>query len=282
MIHPLIVGRTSDGAKGTALGVVEAIREAAMPDFDENITSGLSSAEGLIEAVRDSSGMPDDDDFDSGITDKRLLVIEPEYRSVLTRSRREGNTLAPTLRQCWDSDPLRTLTRKRNRLSATGHHVVVIGHITPNEFKATATDTDLSGGSINRLLICLSRRTRRHSRLGNIPADVLEQVKDKFKAASDTAGERGKLSFTDRFWNQWDKVYAELTKDRPDSRADEATARAVRSDPRWSCGNHRPDAQSPKYSGHMTGSRRRACWRRLIPATVSYGSDRTGVKRQAA
>lgn len=170
VIHPLVVGRTSDGAKGTALGVVMALLRNALPEFErDNLTSGLSTAEGLTEAVRDAAGAPDSEEFDEGIADKRLLITESEYKNVFTRSRREGNTLGPTLRQAWDGDTLRTLTRKRNKLTATGHHIVVIGHITPKELKATATDSDLSGGSINRLLICLSRRSKRHPRLGNIP-----------------------------------------------------------------------------------------------------------------
>jgi hypothetical protein len=94
IINPLIIGRTNDGAKGTSLGVVEAIRKRALPWFEEFTTSGLSTAEGLIELVRDPSGDPDDEKgYDPGIADKRLLVKESEYRSVLTRCRREGNTL---------------------------------------------------------------------------------------------------------------------------------------------------------------------------------------------
>jgi hypothetical protein len=228
VIHPLITGRTSDGAKGTAFGVVDAIRKLALPDFTQNVTSGLSSAEGLTEAVRDPSGADRDaDDYDAGVVDKRLLVIEPEYRTVFARSRREGNTLSPVLRQCWDCDPLRSLTRKRNKLSATDHHIVVIGHITPTEFKSVVSDSDLSGGSINRLLLCLSRRSRRHSRLGNIPDDVLDEVAKDFKLAHAHAHGRHQLDFADEFWNEWDKVYLDLTRDRPDTKAEEATARAV-------------------------------------------------------
>jgi hypothetical protein len=93
IINPLVVGRTNNGAKGTALAVVEAIRQRALPWFDEFTTSGLSSAEGLIEMVRDPSGEPDDKDYDPGVPDKRLLIKESEYKSVLVRMRRDGNTL---------------------------------------------------------------------------------------------------------------------------------------------------------------------------------------------
>jgi hypothetical protein len=227
IIHSLIVGRTNSGAKGTSLSVVEAIRRRALDWFDEFTVSGLSSAEGLIEMVRDPSGMPDDKDFDPGAPDKRLLVKESEYKSVLVRMRREGNTLAQTLRDAFDCRTLRTLTRKHNRLTATAPHIVVVGHVTPREFRKTLEDSDLSGGSVNRLLICLSRRSRLHSRLGNLPENVLERAAELFKNAYDVAHRRGRLTFTDEFWSSWETVYRALNSDRPDCRATDATARAV-------------------------------------------------------
>ncbi|MDT5348320.1 MAG: hypothetical protein QOH91_1607 [Mycobacterium sp.] len=227
VIAPLIIGRTNNGAKGTGLGVVEAIRKLALPWFDEFTTSGLSSAEGLIELVRDPSGDPGDKDYDAGVSDKRLLVKESEYRSVLARCRREGNTLSMTLRQAWDGGTLRTLARKHNKLTATDPHIVVIGHITPREFRSTLDDSDLSGGSINRLLICLSRRSRLNARLGNIPHDVLTRAADLFAKAQKEAQNRGEMKFTDAFWSSWETTYRELNRDRPDSWATDATARGV-------------------------------------------------------
>ena len=204
IIHPLIVGRTNNGAKGTSLGVVEAIRKHALPWFDEFTTSGLSSAEGLIEHVRDHSGDPGDKDYDPGVTDKRLLVKESEFRAVLERCRREGNTLGMVLRQTWDGGTLRTLTRKHNKLTATDAHIVVIGHITPREFRSSLVDNDLSGGSVNRLLICLSRRSRLNARMGNIPNKVLAQTAGLFGEAQKAAQHRGRLELTDGFWLNWE------------------------------------------------------------------------------
>jgi hypothetical protein len=222
LLHPLIVGRTSDGAKGTALSVVEAVRRRALPDFDAQTTSGLSSAEGLIEAVRDGTA-----DEDPGIEDKRLLVKESEYRIVLTRARREGNTLGPVLRQAWDGDTLRTLSRSSNRLTATDAHIVVVGHITPREFTNTVSGADISGGSVNRLLICLSKRARLHPRFGNIPRDVLDSAAQMFSAAHSAAWGRDRVDFDDTFWPAWERAYRELNRDRPESDATDATARGV-------------------------------------------------------
>jgi hypothetical protein len=48
---------------------------------------------------------------DPGITDKRLMVIEPEFASALAVADRPGNTLSPLLRKAWDGAKLNTLTK---------------------------------------------------------------------------------------------------------------------------------------------------------------------------
>lgn len=227
VIDPLIVGRTNKGAKGTSLDVVGAVVDVELEWFGEFTVSGLSSAEGLIELVRDASGEKDSPDYDPGVDDKRLLVKETEYRSVLSRCRREGNTLGMTLRQTFDGDDLRTLTRKRNKLTATLPHIVIIGHITPREFCQAVEDSDLSGGSINRLLITLSHRSRLHTRFGNIPDEALTAAGGLFKDAYKKSVNRGRLQFSAEFWERWDAIYPELNRDRPDDWASESTARGV-------------------------------------------------------
>jgi len=232
ILHPVIVGRTANGAKGTSTGVIKAIAKNVAPDFFTNNTaSGLSSDAGLIERVSDpvmdidKSGEPIV--VNPGTLDKRLLVIETEYGSVLARGRRENNPLSQVIRQAWDADDLQTLNRKANSLTATRPHIVIIGHITPGEFRSTLRATDFSGGSVNRLLICMSRRSKLHTRLGNVPIDALQAAADKFGRALQSTKERGELKFTDRFWSRWDQVYPELVRDRPDSAAAAASSRAV-------------------------------------------------------
>lgn len=228
IINPLVVGRTNSGAKGTGYDVVDAIMRKALLDCASRVVSGLSTAEGLIELVRDPSGDdPDANDFEPGVADKRRLVKETEFRSVLTRMRREGNTLGETMRQCFDGDDLRTLTRKHNSLTATRPHIAFIGHITPREFLTTLRDNDLSGGSVNRHLLILSKRSRLHSRFGNVPDEVLASAADTLRTAVTTARQRFELEFSESFWPRWDVVYAELNRERPESKASDATARGV-------------------------------------------------------
>ena len=78
---------------------------------------------------------------DEGVTDKRLLVVESEFASVLRVAQRQGNTLSATIREAWDSGNLRTLT-KNDPMTATGAHICIVGHITADELRAELTATD--------------------------------------------------------------------------------------------------------------------------------------------
>ncbi|VEG39413.1 Uncharacterised protein [Mycolicibacterium flavescens] len=226
LLHGLVVGRTSDGAKGTAWDIVRAVLLRALPDFADNIMSGLTSGEGVIELVRDASGDdPEAKDFDPGVSDKRLLIIEEEYRSVLSRSHVEGSRLATVLRDAWDGNTLASLARKRNKMVATDPHITLIGHITPGELRDSLRDSDLSGGSINRLVVVLSRRSQLHPRLGNVPDDEMATAAAILAAAHTFADKVGTLSFTERFWRRWDHVYPELRASRPDTWASKSVAR---------------------------------------------------------
>jgi len=131
-----LVGNTSKGRKGSSWGQVAKLAEAISPDwYPDRVASGLSSGEGLIWAVRDAifkkepireggkvkgQGMItgyQDVLADEGVSDKRLLVLESEFASVLKNVARERNTLSPILRQAWETGALR-----RAYLNYRPHH----------------------------------------------------------------------------------------------------------------------------------------------------------------
>src|SRR5271165_3879852 len=142
LIWPLLMGRTGSGRKGDATNTAEIFLRQAAPNSLNGLTvTGLSSGEGLIERIRDEG---------SGDERKRLLVIEPEFSSVMARSKREGSTLAAVQRQAWEGRPLSVLNRQQLRASAS--HVAIIGHITPREFRLRLAEADMSGGTYNRYL----------------------------------------------------------------------------------------------------------------------------------
>src|SRR5262245_59152724 len=143
----VLVGNTSKGRKGTSYGQVRRLMAAVDPDWASRcIAGGMSSGEGLIWAVRDQIEKHEpvrekgrviqyqDVIVDIGITDKRLLVIEPEFASVLKSASRECNTLSAIIRQAWDNGNLNSMT-KNSPARATGAHISIIGHITRDELR---------------------------------------------------------------------------------------------------------------------------------------------------
>ena len=94
---------------------------------------------------------------DMGVADKRLLVIEPEFASVLRVAGRDGNTLSTVYRQAWDSGLLRVLN-KNSPVKATGTHISIIGHITRDELLMELSNNDKVNGFGNRnLWLCVQR-----------------------------------------------------------------------------------------------------------------------------
>jgi hypothetical protein len=101
----LLVGESAKARKGSSWDHVARLMDTADPDFTQRTSTGLSSGEGLIWVLRDPAGT------DPGAADPRLLVVEPEFASVLKQTTRDVNTLSPVLRSAWDGRPLALLTR---------------------------------------------------------------------------------------------------------------------------------------------------------------------------
>jgi hypothetical protein len=155
--HPnqflLLIGETSRGRKGSALDHVTRLLGEVDPAFPARLATGLSSGEGVVWKVRDPAAQ------DPGAADKRLLVIETEFASVLRAASRETSTLSSTLRNVWDGRPLALMTRTAPA-TATGAHISIIGHITHSELRRHASSTEIANGFLNRFVLAAVRRVR--------------------------------------------------------------------------------------------------------------------------
>jgi hypothetical protein len=229
-IWPMIIGKTSTGAKGTSWSLVRTILGEADAEFlAKHTVSGLSSGEGLIDRVRDRIGDDTDaKDFDEGVEDKRLLVVETEFAAVLARVRREGSTLGTYLRDAWDGRTLSAMNRRHNKLTATDPHITLIAHITPTELLSKLSETDLSGGSFNRHLPILSRRSKLLPDGGNLPAAVLADIGAVVREVigAERIRSNRRIHWDDGAAGLWREQYARLSRDLPDGRLADATARA--------------------------------------------------------
>jgi hypothetical protein len=220
--HPnefvVLVGDSSKARKGSSFDHVARLLNHADPAFTARLSTGLSSGEGLIWAVRDAQGP------DSGALDKRLLVIEPEFASVLKSTSRELSTLSPTLRSAWDGRPLALLTRTAPA-RATEAHISIIGHITQTELRRHTTTVEIANGFLNRFLFAAVRRVRllpeggdpdplKSTGLGRYLTSVLKH-----------AHTAGKVTFTPDARELWWHTYPQLTQPT-DSLLGQLTARA--------------------------------------------------------
>lgn len=167
-----LVGSTARGRKGTSEGRVRQVFRLVDETWtSESINTGLSSGEGLIWAVRDPICKYENVKekgrivgaekvlVDPGVSDKRLLVIEAEFASVLRVCKREQNILSPILRCAWDSGDLKTLV-KNSPAVATDAHISVVGHITEDELRGALSEVDGFNGFANRFLWLAVRRSK--------------------------------------------------------------------------------------------------------------------------
>lgn len=215
----VLVGGTNEGRKGTAYR--EVLRPFRIADRDwatDRTVGGLSSGEGLVHAVRDAVEREGEDGktivVDPGVTDKRLFVIEPEFASPLKVASREGNTLSERLRQAWDGDPLQTMTRK-DPMRATGAHISIVGHITPDELRRTLDETSQTNGYANRFLFVCCRRSKLLPDGGALRGEDVARLGVKLGKALAAARKRGALKRTSEAGKLWSALYPELMADRP-------------------------------------------------------------------
>lgn len=158
----VFVGESNDGAKGVSSSPVEAIFEELPFDNRPNMERGLSSGQGVIKAVGDPSkelnekGQP----VFLGESEKRLFIYEKEFGSPLAQMLMPSNILPNVLNCAWDGDTLGDMT-KNSRIKATGAHIGLVGHITPDELQEKLQNQKyiLRNGFGNRILwICTKAR----------------------------------------------------------------------------------------------------------------------------
>ena len=149
----MLVGESAKARKGSSWDHVARALSRADSGFAARVRTGLSTGEGLIWAARDPSGT------DPGAPDPRLLVVEPEFVTVLKATGRDVSTLSPVLRAAWDGRPLALLTRTAPA-RASAAHIAVVGHITAAELAHHTSAVEAANGFLNRFLFIACRRHR--------------------------------------------------------------------------------------------------------------------------
>jgi hypothetical protein len=224
-LFSVLVGDTSKARKGTAtdrgMDLLSQVDGAFMVSRRR---SGLSSGEGLIQAVRDAreedvqaktkdgSQKFERQIVDTGEPDKRLLIIESEFGSVLQQSGRDGNILSAILRDAWDGKPLRVLARS-NKDSCQEPHISLLGNITIEELQRLLTSNDKANGFGNRILWCCARRSKKLPH-GGRPLDEakVRNLVSSLQSALRFASNAGRVQFDTESSRAWESAYDVLTE----------------------------------------------------------------------
>lgn len=218
-----IVGPSAIARKGSSFGQARRLVVEADPTWATRIVTGSSSGEGLIWLVRDpieetrpAKGDEEGDAegfvtelADIGVEDKRALVIEPEFASVLERMGRDGNTLSAVLRQAWDGQALDTLV-KTNRAKATNAHISMIGHITVTELQRKLNATEAANGFANRFIWIYATRSKSLPFGGDLDSVDWSPYVARLADAI-TYANTGEQDFDEEAKALWVDVYEELT-----------------------------------------------------------------------
>lgn len=192
-----LVGETSHGRKGTALGVVSRLLDECHPDWQKLVVPGLGSGEGLIGHLKRTED-----------ADPRALLRETEMGRMLVAMSREGNVISPIMRDAWDRSPIgRVLAREE--MIVYRHHVGMLGHITPVELRARLTALDTANGFGNRILWLAVRRPH----LISIAPDPVQYVPPVLLTALRATIDAGEL-VREIDWSfdaaaAWDAMYQE-------------------------------------------------------------------------
>jgi len=223
----VLVGRTARGRKGSSWAQVRRPLETVDSNWASGrIQLGLSSGEGLIWAVRDQiekrepvrqkGRVVDYEDVvvDAGVEDKRLLIIEQEFASVLRVMGRDGNTLSAIIRQAWDSGDLRILT-KNSPAQATDAHISIIGHVTRDEVLRYLDTTEAGNGFANRFLWVCVRRSKFLPEGGRSHEEDFGPLVRRLSVAVQLARGVGEMKRDNDARGLWFEVYPTLSQEVP-------------------------------------------------------------------
>jgi hypothetical protein len=224
----VLVGASSKGRKGSSWSAIQHVLGMVDSEWlNAGVQTGLSSGEGLIWAVRDEIAAQEPLRLgkerrvtgyhtvikDQGVSDKRLMVIEPEFASLLRVSERDGNTLSAVVRQSWDTGRLRVLT-KNSPARSTGAHISIIGHVTKDELLKYLTNSEAGNGFANRFLWAAVKRSKFLPDGGRLDTFNFAPLIQRLKDTLGFARAAGAMNRDEEAGELWREVYAQLSRDR--------------------------------------------------------------------
>ncbi|MBT9132069.1 MAG: hypothetical protein DDT33_00579 [Firmicutes bacterium] len=234
-LYTVIVGDSSRARKGVAWSLVRSLlkdpirpSEKLIVNFSTAANSweprlgGIASGEGIIDMVRD-----DVTTFDSkikahqvvegsGVDDKRLLIYESEFASVLNKARASSSIIYQVLRTLWDSGEAKNIS-KLSPVKTTNAHISLIGNITLHELKQSLPTTELSSGTANRILWVWATRSKSLPQGEPIPDALMMTFRERIHACAEFAQNQQniEMSRSSEAQELWEVLYTTDFDDIP-------------------------------------------------------------------
>ncbi len=239
--HPgefaVLVGDSAKARKGSSWDHVARVLTAADPAFADLVHTGLSTGEGLIWAARGDN--------------RRLLVVEPEFVSVLKATARDLSTLSPVLRAAWDGRPLAILTRTAP-VHAPSAHIALIGHITRTELAHHLDAVEAANGFLNRFVFVACRRQRLLPEGGHPDPLAGTGLAERLARHLAAARHASQINLDERSRGLWADIYARLAAEPAEGLAGSLAARAEAHVLRLSMLYALTDGQATIRSAHLS------------------------------
>jgi hypothetical protein len=168
---------------------------------------------------------PDPDHGEPGVDDRRLLIHEPEFASILRGMQRQGSTQSAMLRGAWDRDHFSNVVKTN---AARGWGIVsIVAHVTGAEARKYLDRTELANGFANRFL-WLSVRSSKLLPFGSDVDEVkFRALADRVREALRRAKALGELHWSAEARELYGKVYPDLRGDDREGMFGEVTSRAA-------------------------------------------------------
>ena len=159
------VGKSSKSRKGTGGNHIRRIVGMVDGGWSAHCNiSGLGSGEVMVHSIRDAQttfdakGKPQ---VDHGVSDKRLHISEGEFASVLVLLNKRDSRLSVNIRDGWDGQPLRNITKGDGKQICREPHITIMADSTSADVSSMTFERDKKNGCVNRFLWCLVERTKK-------------------------------------------------------------------------------------------------------------------------
>jgi DNA polymerase I-like protein with 3'-5' exonuclease and polymerase domains len=221
-----LVGDTSDARKSSTLRHAVHVVTHLDATWENRVRPDAATGEWIVEQIQDPLTKDVFDKKDNkwveqpshpGIEDKRLLIRYDEMLSMITKGRREGCSLIPTIRHGWDCTPMRPGSKSTNA-KVDNPRLSVLTATTPEDLRAHFPREWLDDGTTNRFLwlrirVMPDKPFGGPSALKQCPKEI-EQLQKVFERFSRTVTPI-RLQMTEACKQRWAEIYGSLRKRGP-------------------------------------------------------------------